>query len=81
MPERATPTSSAAGRLDPEWASVDRRLMTTSGRAISTMIHYSDYNDIVPMYSTTQRDRVDHNLTDIGPDFTVEHKERFRSGT
>jgi len=27
-------------RLDPEWASVDRRVLSITGRAISTMIHY-----------------------------------------
>ena len=32
-------------RLDPEWASVDRRLLSITGRAISTLIHYSGYND------------------------------------
>jgi Patatin-like phospholipase len=66
-----------SGRLDPEWASVDRRLMSISGRAISTMIHYSGYNDILRIYSTTQRDGVDYNLAYIEPDFTVEHREDF----
>jgi hypothetical protein len=66
-----------SGRLDPEWASVDRRLMTITGRAISTMIHYSGYNDILRIYSTAQRDGVDYNLAYIGRDFTVEHKEDF----
>ena len=66
-----------SGRLDPEWASVDRRLMSISGRAIATMIHYSGYNDVLRIYSTTQRDGVDYNLAYIGRDFTVEHKEDF----
>lgn len=57
------------GRLDPEWASVDRRFLSISGRAISTMIHYSGYNDILRMYNTTQRDGVDFNLAYIGRDF------------
>jgi hypothetical protein len=65
------------GRLDPDWASVDRRLLTITGRAISTMIHYSGYNDILRIYSTAQRDGVDYNLAYIGPDFTVEHREDF----
>jgi hypothetical protein len=66
-----------SGRLDPEWASVDRRLMSISGRAIATMIHYSGYNDVLRIYSTTQRDGVDYNLAYIGRDFTVEHKADF----
>ena len=65
------------GRLDPEWASVDRRLLTITGRAISTMIHYSGYNDVLRIYSTAQHDGVDYNLAYIGPDFTVEHREDF----
>jgi hypothetical protein len=65
------------GRLDPDWASVDRRLLTITGRAISTMIHYSGYNDILRIYSTAQRDGVDYNLAYIEPDFTVEHRENF----
>ena len=66
-----------SGRLDPEWASVDRRLMSISSWAIATMIHYSGYNDVLRIYSTTQRDGVDYNLAYIGRDFTVEHKQDF----
>jgi hypothetical protein len=66
-----------SGRLDPDWSSVDRKLLPIAGRAISTMIHYSGYNDILRIYSTTQRDGVDYNLAYISPDFKVEHKEDF----
>jgi Patatin-like phospholipase len=65
------------GRLDPEWSSVDRRLLSITGRAIATMIHYSGYNDVLRIYSTAQRDGVDYNLAYIGPDFTVEHRQSF----
>jgi hypothetical protein len=68
------------GRLDPEWASVDRRLLTITGRAIATMIHYSGYNDVLRIYSAAQRDGVDYNLAYIGRDFTVEHRENFDPG-
>ncbi|MEA3070021.1 MAG: hypothetical protein QOD29_1467 [Alphaproteobacteria bacterium] len=64
-------------RLDPDWASVERNLFSITGRAISTMIHYSGYNDILRIYATTQRDQVDYNLAFIGPDFNVEHKIPF----
>ncbi len=64
-------------RLDPEWASTDRRLLSIVGRAIDTMIHYSGYNDALRIYATSKRDGVDYNLAFIGPDFTVEHKEPF----
>lgn len=64
------------GRLDPEWASVDRRFLTIAGRAIATMIHYSGYNDIFRIYATTKRDGVDYNLAFIEPDFpNVKHED------
>jgi len=64
-------------RLDPEWASVDRRLLPIVGRAVDTMIHYSGYNDALRIYATSQRDGVDYNLAYIGSDFTVEHEVQF----
>jgi predicted patatin/cPLA2 family phospholipase len=64
-------------RLDPEWASVDRRLLSVAPRAINTMIHYSGYNDVIRIYFTSQRDGVDYNLAYIGPDFNFPHKESF----
>ena len=64
-------------RLDPEWASVDRSLFSIVGRAVSTMIHYSGYNDAYRIYTTSKRDGVDYNLAYIGSDFTVERKESF----
>lgn len=67
-------------RLDPEWASVDRRLLSIVGRAVDTMIHYSGYNDALRIYATSQRDGVDYNLAYIGSDFTVEHKIPFDQG-
>jgi predicted acylesterase/phospholipase RssA len=57
------------GRLDPEWAAVERRTLGIAGRAIATMIAVSGYNDVIRIYSITQRDGVDYNLAFIGPDF------------
>jgi hypothetical protein len=65
------------GRLDPDWASVDRSFMTIVGRAISTMIHYSGYNDILRIYNTTKRDGVDYNLAYIETDFPEIKHEQF----
>ena len=65
------------GRLDPEWAKVDRRFLKIVGRAISTMIHYSGYNDILRIYATTKRDGVDYNLAYIEPDFPEMKTEQF----
>jgi hypothetical protein len=64
-------------RLDPDWASTDRQLVSIVGRAINTMIHYSGYNDSFRIYATSRRDGVDYNLAYIGADFTVEHKVPF----
>lgn len=65
------------GRLDPEWSSTDRRVLSIAGRAIDTMIHYSGQNDVYRLQTTTTRDGVDFNLAYIGRDFTVEHTEQF----
>jgi hypothetical protein len=65
------------GRLDPEWASVDRGFLSITGRAIATMIHYSGYNDVFRIYAITKRDGVDYNLAYIKPNFPVEKHEEF----
>jgi predicted acylesterase/phospholipase RssA len=64
-------------RLDPDWASTDRRLLPIIERAVDTMIHYSGYNDALRIYAISKRDGVDYNLAYIGTDFTVEHKIPF----
>jgi len=64
-------------RLDAEWANVERRTMGIAGRAITSMIFASGFNDILRMYGNTQRDGVDFNLAVIGSDFTGEYKEPF----
>ena len=64
-------------RLDPEWASVNRRFLTISGRAIATMIHYIGYNDILRIYATAKRDGVDYNLAYIESDFPHVKHEKF----
>ena len=57
------------GRLDPEWAAVERRTLGIAGRAISTMIAISGYNDVIRIYALAQRDGIDYNLAFIGSDF------------
>src|SRR6185436_13728049 len=58
------------GRLDPEWAKVERHTLDIAGRAIDTMIAISGYNDVIRIYAITQRDGIDYNLAFIGRDFT-----------
>jgi predicted acylesterase/phospholipase RssA len=57
------------GRLDPEYAAVERRTLGIAGRAIDTMIAISGYNDVIRIYAITQRDGIDYNLAFIGQDF------------
>jgi hypothetical protein len=59
-------------RLDPNWAVVERRTMGIVGRAVSTMIFSSGFNDVVRMYSRAQQDGVAFNLAYIGADFDRE---------
>lgn len=65
------------GRLDAAWAEVDRRTLSIAGRAIATMIASSGYNDVVRIWNTTERDRVDFNLAFIGPEFDMPYSEPF----
>lgn len=65
------------GRLDPEWASVDRRTLGITGRAIATMISGMGFNDVLRIYTAAERDRVDFNLAFIGRDFTIEYDQPF----
>lgn len=67
------------GRLDPEWATVERRTLGIAGRAISTMIAASGYNDVIRIYNTTLRDGIGYNLAFIGRDFDMELTEPFES--
>jgi len=58
------------GRLDPDWASIDRRTLSIAERAISTMTAASGYNDVVRIYNNAERDGIEYNLAFIGTDFT-----------
>jgi predicted acylesterase/phospholipase RssA len=58
------------GRLDPEWAAVERRTLSIAQRAIATMIAASGYNDVIRIYNNTQRDDIGYNLAYISTDFT-----------
>lgn len=65
------------GRLDPEWASVDRWTIGIASRAVAAMISSAGYNDVWRIYFAAERDRVDYNLAFIGRDFTVEYDQPF----
>jgi hypothetical protein len=65
------------GRLDPDWASVNRDFLTITERSIDTMIHYLGYDDILRIYNTTKRDGIDYNLAFIETDFLNTRREPF----
>jgi len=64
-------------RLDPDWASVDRRLMSIVGRAVSSLIQTQGMGDLNRMYLTSTRDGLDYNLAYIPRDFTAPKKSDF----
>ena len=64
-------------RLDPDWASVDRRTLDIVDRAVSSLITSQGVGDLYRIYLTTQRDGIDYNLAYIGLEFDAPHKEDF----
>ncbi|MES3026734.1 MAG: patatin-like phospholipase family protein [Pseudomonadota bacterium] len=64
-------------RLDPEWASVDRRTLSIVNRAVSSLIQTQGFGDLNRMYLTASRDHVDYNLAFIPQDFTVAKTAEF----
>ncbi len=64
-------------RLDPEWNRIERRVIPIVGRAISTLIASSGYNDALRLWFQTQRDGIEFRLAYIGADFQAEHPAEF----
>jgi len=64
-------------RLDPDWASVERRTLTVAARAIASLTQAQGIGDLYRIYLTAQRDGIDYNLAFIPPSFNVEHREEF----
>jgi hypothetical protein len=64
-------------RLDPDWASVDRRTLNIAGRAVSSLIQTQGVGDLAQIYMTSRRDGIDYNLAYIGADFTTPHTAQF----
>jgi len=64
-------------REDPEWADTERQTMSIAGRAVSTMIHSSGWNDLLRIYFITQQDGIDYNLAYIGSDFSPREAGEF----
>jgi hypothetical protein len=64
-------------RLDPDWASVDRRVMSIVSRAVSSLIQTQGMGDLYRMYLTSTRDHIDYNLAYIPTDFSAPKKSDF----
>lgn len=64
-------------RLDPEWASVERRTMSIAERAIASLIHTQGIGDLYKVYVISQRDGADFNLAHIPADFDAPHRWEF----
>lgn len=64
-------------RLDADWASTERRTMTIAMRAIDSLTRTQGIGDLYRIYTTTQRDGIDYNLTFIPPTFNTPHMEQF----
>jgi predicted acylesterase/phospholipase RssA len=64
-------------RLDPDWASVERRTLSIAGRAVSSLIQTQGRGDLFRIFAVTERDGVDFNLAYIPPSFTAPHPEDF----
>ncbi|WP_230169272.1 patatin-like phospholipase family protein [Roseomonas sp. CECT 9278] len=67
------------GRLDTEWSSTNRSILSIAGRAATTLLHYSAVNDIVRIYLTSLRDGVRFRLAYIGADFTATRDQPFET--
>ena len=64
-------------RLDADWAEVERKTMSISARAISSLINTQGVGDLYRIYTTTQRDGVDFNLAYIPKTFNAPHPHEF----
>lgn len=65
------------GRLDVEWASTNRSILSITGRAATTLLHFSAVNDVMRIYLTSERDRTAFRLAYIGSDFRETRDQPF----
>jgi predicted acylesterase/phospholipase RssA len=64
-------------RLDPAWATVQRRTLPIASRAVSSLLQTQGIGDLYRIYVTTQRDGVDFNLAYVPKSFTTPHTKDF----
>jgi hypothetical protein len=64
-------------RLDPDWASTDRRMMKIVSRSVNSLINSQGVGDVIRIYVTAARDNIDFNLAHIPRDFNVQKSSDF----
>lgn len=64
-------------RLDPDWANVERRVMSITERALNSMIQSQGIGDLYRIFIISQRDGLDYNLAYIPATFKVQKEEAF----
>jgi predicted acylesterase/phospholipase RssA len=65
------------GRLDAEWATVERSVLSISARSALTLLQFSGLNDIIRTNLAAQRDGVAFRLAFVGPDFRAPRPQPF----
>jgi predicted acylesterase/phospholipase RssA len=65
------------GKIDPEWQSVDERVLSVTQRSLSTLIKNQGIGDLYRIYAITKRDGIDFNLASIPADFRASSSEPF----
>ncbi len=64
-------------RLDPDWASVERRTLPVVARAVGSLTQSQGIGDLYRIYATVQRDGIGYNLAYIPHTFNTPHHEEF----
>ena len=77
VPRQRTAWVVRNGRLDVEWATTDRSILSITGRSAATLLHFSAVYDIVRIAMTARRDGVAFRLAYIGSDFRESRDEPF----
>ncbi len=67
------------GKLTPQPEQVERRLLSITRRAVSTMIKSAAVDDLFRMYAFTQREKMGFKYVDIPEDFEFRAQEAFDS--
>jgi predicted patatin/cPLA2 family phospholipase len=65
------------GKIDPEYQSVDEKVLSVTQRSLSTLIKNQGIGDLYRIYAMTKRDGIDFNLASIPADFSASRAGPF----